>query len=996
MSSPVSHRLRDGGLIDRETSLSFTFDGLDYSAHPGDTLASALLANGVRLMGRSFKYHRPRGVFASGSAEPNALVTVGQGAYRDPNTRATVVEMYDGLHAESQNRFPSLKFDLMAVNGWLSPFLGAGFYYKTFMWPAAFWEKLYEPLIRRAAGLGALSGAPDPDQYEKGYFHCDILVIGAGPAGLMAALTAARSGLRVAIADEDFAPGGELLNRNVAIGGVAGHAWAASIRDELEAMSNVRYLARTTVFGCYDSGTYGLLERVTEHQSSPATHLPRQRLWKAFTRSAILCTGATERPIAFSGNDRPGVMMAGTARGFANRQAVAVGGKVAVFTNNDDGWRAAADLSRSGTTVSALIDVRTHVSEDLTRASAELLGDAEVLLGAKLTRARGGSEIYGVDVVDLAGRSRHLNADAVAVSGGWNPNIQLTCHLGNKPVWRDDITAFGYGEDLPPGMICAGSANGRMSDFGALSDGASAAQRACEALGHSVHQDVPEADDSPTTLTPFWFVEGRPGDTFLDMQNDVTLKDIEQSHLEGFRAAEHVKRYTTLGMATDQGKTANVLALAVSANLTGAPMGQTGTTTARPPYTPVSIAAFAGRSSSENFRPTRHTPSHGWAVEQGAAFVETGMWLRAQWYPRGGETHWRQSVDREVIQTRGSVGICDVTTLGKIDIQGADAARFLDAVYSNMFSTLKVGRARYGLMLREDGFVMDDGTTARLGENHYVMTTTTANAVGVFRHLEFCRQVLWREMDVHLISVTDQWAQFAVAGPQSRALLEKVVDHPESISNEAFPFMGAMSTTVCGGLPARLFRLSFSGELAYEIAVPSRYGDGLVRALMDAGKDYDAVAYGTEALGVMRVEKGHAAGNELNGTTTAADLGLGRMVSKKKDCIGKVMSMREGLTAPDRPTLVGFKPLDPSCSLNAGAHFIGVGRSVEAKNDEGYMTSVCYSPSLESSIGLGFIRHGPQRLGETVIATDLVRDKRVEVEICSPHFIDPQGDRLRG
>lgn len=482
---------------------------------------------------------------------------------------------------------------------------------------------------------------------------------------------------------------------------------------------------------------------------------------------------------------------------------------------------------------------------------------------------------------------------------------------------------------------------------------------------------------------------------WLDLQNDVTVKDVKQSHLEGFRSVEHLKRYSTLGMATDQGKTASVPALAIMAECTGKTIPETGTTIFRPPYSPIPMGSLAGRSRGKDFRPYRMTPSHKWAEENGAVFVETGNWLRAQWFARPGETNWRQSVDREVEMTRGSVGICDVTTLGKIDIQGKDAAEFINRIYTNAFLKLPVGKVRYGLMLREDGIAFDDGTTARMSENHFVMTTTTANAVLAFRRLEFARQCLWPELDVHLISTTDGWAQFAVAGPNSRNLLRKIVDKDHDISNEAFPFMGCGEITICGGTPARLFRISFSGELAYEIAVPTRFGNSLMKVLMEAGEEYDAVPYGTEALGVMRIEKGHAAGNELNGQTTALNLGLGKMVSKKKDCIGNTLSERIELNRDDVVKLVGFRPVDRSEKLSAGSHFINKGETPNTENDQGWMSSVAHSPSLGHSIGLGFIERGDERIGEIVRAIDFVRDKEIEVEIVSPHFIDPEGERLR-
>ncbi|MYF08915.1 MAG: sarcosine oxidase subunit alpha, partial [Rhodospirillaceae bacterium] len=587
--------------------------------------------------------------------------------------------------------------------------------------------------------------------------------------------------------------------------------------------------------------------------------------------------------------------------------------------------------------------------------------------------------------------------DGLAVSGGWNPNVHLTCHHGGKPVWREDIAAFVPGGNLPAGMTVAGAANGNFTTAAALDDGHGAAVAAVGELGYSADAgDSPRASDEATEVSAFWHVRESRGRAWLDHQNDVTVKDVVQAHREGFRSVEHLKRYTTLGMATDQGKTANVAALATMAEQTGRTIAETGTTVFRPPYTPVPIAAFAGRSRGRDFRPTRLTPSHDWAAERGAVFVEAGMWLRAQWFPQPGETHWRQSVDREVLQTRGSVGICDVTTLGKIDIQGRDAAEFLNKVYANGFAKLAVGKVRYGLMLREDGICYDDGTTARLGETHFVMTTTTANAVLVFRNMEFARQCLWPGLDVHLISATEQWAQFAVAGPNSRALLRKIVDPEFDISNEAFPFMACGAVNVCGGTPGRLFRISFSGELAYEIAVPARYGEALMAALMAAGEEFDAVAYGTEALGVMRVEKGHAAGPELIGQTTARMLGMQRMVSKKKDCIGNILSERPGMNREDGLELMGFRPLDRSHDLPSGAHFLATGAEPATANDEGWMTSVAWSPELGHAIGLGFIRNGHARIGETVRAWDGVRGRDVPVEIVSAHFLDPEGERLRG
>ncbi len=991
MSEAQPNRIGTGGLIDRSKPLLFKFDGRAYQGHAGDTLASALLANGVSLVGRSFKYHRPRGILSAGPEEPNALVELRSGARREPNTRATTAELFDGLEAQSQNRWPSLAFDVMGVNNLLSPILGAGFYYKTFMWPASFWEKVYEPIIRRAAGLGRASTLPDPDTYEKAFAHCDVLVIGGGATGLMAALAAGRSGARVILADEDFVVGGRALAERREIDHMPSAEWAKQAVAELANMPEVRLMPRTTVFGAYDGGTYGAVERVNDHLIQPPAHQPRHRGWRIIAKRVILAAGSIERPLVFGDNDRPGIMMAGAVRTYINRFAVAPGERVVVFANNDEAIRTIADITRAGAIVEAVVDPRPQPPAALKQA-ADNVG-ARLIEGV-VTQAHGSRRVQGVDIQGPTG-SQKLDCDLVAMSGGWSPTVHLTSHLGSKPIWNDKLAAFVPG-DVPAGMAVAGAANGTFALNECLANGAAAGLDAAAALGFRRAQiEVPEAEPESTASSTLWRVKSSKGKAFIDLQNDVTADDVALAKREGFGRVEHLKRYTTLGMATDQGKTANLNGLALMAELNAKTIAETGTTVFRPPYTAVSFGALAGHHRGKQTRPTRYTPAHGWAEKQGATFIEAGAWLRASYFPRAGEKDWFDATVREVKAVRSSVGICDVSTLGKIDIQGADAGRFLDLVYTNTFSTLGLGKARYGLMLREDGFVMDDGTTSRLGPEHFLMTTTTVNAGKVMQHLEFCHQVLFPDLDVQMISVSDAWAQFSVAGPKSRTVLQRVIDKQHDISNAAFPYMAAANMTAMGGKPARLFRISFSGELAYEIAVPARFGNAIAEAITAAGAEFGITPYGLEALNVMRIEKGHVTGSELNGQTTARDMGLAKMQSTKKDYIGRIMKERPGLIDPARPTLVGVKPVDRSARLKAGGHFVPKDGPATAEFDQGWVTSCAYSPSLGHWIGLGFLSNGPKRHGEIVRIADPLRGEETAVEVCSPIFYDPDGVRLR-
>ena len=756
-SSDRPGRLGSGGLIERGQALRFTFDGATHSGYAGDTLAAALLGNGVRLVGRSFKYHRPRGILTAGSDEPNALVGLRRGPRQEPNTRATTTELFDGLEARSQNRWPSLVFDAGAVNSLFSPLLAAGFYYKTFMWPAAFWEKVYEPLIRRAAGLGRASDAPDPDTYEKTHAFCDLLVIGGGAAGLAAALAAGGAGARVILCDEDFVPGGRLNSDAREIASRPSQLWARETVTALTAMPNVSVLRRTTVFGVYDGSTYGAIERVADHLSVPAPHQPRQRLWKIVAKRSVLAAGAIERHIVFGGNDRPGVMMASAVRTYLNRFAVAAGRRAAVFTACDDAWTTAFDLAQAGIEIAGVLDTRPVIDPVLVD-KAKRLG-IPVFAAAQVLDTSGRLGLNRISFRDASGLTNALDVDLLAVSGGWNANLAITTHLGSRPEWSEEMASFIPGK-LPPAMTVVGSAAGHFTLSDALREGASAGSEAAEAAGFTATRaPIPQVDDERVGVTPFWHVAGSQAKAFVDFQNDVTRDDVALAAREGFRSVELLKRYTTLGMATDQGKTSNVNGQAIMAELTGRSMAQVGTTMFRPPYTPVAIAAFAGHHRGRQFRPTRLTAGHRWATERGATFVESGQWLRAQWFARPGESDWLTTVNREVRDTRDKVGVCDVSTLGKIDVQGSDSALFLDRIYVNLFSTLPVGKVRYGLMLREDGFVTDDGTCARFAPDHFMMSTTTANAGKVMQHLEHARQVLWPELDVQLVSVTEQWSQ---------------------------------------------------------------------------------------------------------------------------------------------------------------------------------------------------------------------------------------------
>ena len=982
----TAHRLASGGLVDRSVPLDFRFDGRNLTGFSGDTLASALLANDQLLVGRSFKYHRPRGIVTAGASEPNALMTIGKGASSDPNTKATVAELYSGLDARSQNRFPSLKHDFGAINGLLSPFLGAGFYYKTFMWPAAFWEKVYEPIIRKAAGLGRAVLERDPQSYEKCWAHCDLLVVGSGPTGLMAALTAGRAGLRVILADEDFRLGGSLLGETARVNDTSAQDFAETALAELRSLPNVTMMPRTTVFGWYDDNVFGAVERVQKHVASPQAKLPVERLWRIVAKWALLATGAEERPLVFGGNDKPGVMMAGALRTYANRFGVAAGKSVAIFTNGSAGYRTAADLVARGVDITAIIDSRADVSDVAPDG-------VRVIYSASVIDTKGRQRVSGV-VVERSGFEQTIACDAIGMSGGWNPVIHLACQRGARAIWSEDLKTF-LAPDVGNGLVVAGAAAGRYSLGGCLQDGADKAAIIVADLGFSAAAHTAPVVDGEVdpSFTALWYSPGAKAKAFVDFQNDVHVKDIGLALREGFVHVEHAKRYTTNGMATDQGKLSGINATGLLAAMQGISPADVGTTTFRPFYTPVAFGVLAGTSRDEHAAPVRKSPLHGWAQRNGAVFVDSGLWFRPAYFVCGGEKTWRESTDREVRNVRENAGVCDVSTLGKIEIFGPDAAEFLNRLYCNPFLKLPVGKARYGLMLREDGMVCDDGTTSRLSLEHFVMTTTTALAGGVMSHMEYCAQVLSPELKVRFCSSTDQWAQMAIAGPKARLVVQALVE--DDISDVAFPFLAAGIVTLKGGVKARLFRISFSGELAYELAVPAGLGEAVADAIMEEGRAHGICAYGLEALNVLRLEKGHVTHAEFDGRVTPDDAGFGRMVSAQKpDFIGKRLSTRYGLTAADRMQMVGLKPVEADQHIRAGAHLLREGAKPSTLNDQGYVSSACFSPTLGHDIALAFLKSGRERYGERIVVWDKLAGAEVVAEVCHPVFVDPGNVKL--
>ena len=998
--SRQQQRLDDGGQINRLAPINFTFDGKKFIGFEGDTLASALLANGVRLVGRSFKYHRPRGIYSAGIEEPNALVALRSGDRHEPNTRATAIELFPGLEAKSQNRWPNLLLDYLQINNLLSPFLSAGFYYKTFMGLPG-WH-FYEYFIRKAAGMGDGTKFKDPDKYDKKHVHCDILIVGGGPTGISAAVTAGRAGARVILVDNHPKLGGQLNGERYFLDKKPAHHWVERCVEELDGLENVTIATRTSAFGYYDSDVVNAIESVSDHLPEPLDYQCRQRLWQIRAKKVILATGATERPIVFSNNDRPGIMLASAARRYVNQYAVKPGKKAVIFTNNDDGYKTAFDLARSGVEVVAVVDSRKNIPEHFEKELNEK--DIEVIASSVVIDTYGYFGLNSVKIGTLShdGKTIESNpyivsADLLAVSGGWSPNVHLYCHSGGKPVYNDSIEAFVPGE-LSQNGHSAGASRGSFSLTDCLQEGHNIANTMAKALNLEVaEQIIPETNEN--TIVPIealWRVPGK-GKKFVDLQDDVTESDITLAHREGYVSVEHLKRYTTLGMGTDQGKTSNLNGQAIMAQEKSEPIEKIGTTTFRPPYTPIALGPLAGRDIGLSYKHTRRSAMHNWHKQNGAIFVEAGQWLRPQYYLNEMEQPSKENMDkaisREVQTVRTSVGLVDVSTLGKIDIQGKDSAEFLNRVYTNGWTKLPIGKARYGIMLREDGLVFDDGTTSRLDECHYFMTTTTSNAAAVLSHMEYYLQVQWPELDVKVTSVTEQWAAMALAGPKSRNVLSKLLP-TINVDNESFPFMGVREVDI-EGVPARIFRISFSGELSYEINVPADFGEFIWQRILDVGKAYSIRPYGTEAMGIMRIEKGHVAGPELDGRTTATDLGLQKLLSSKKDFIGSKMMHREGLKDENRPRLVGLVPVDKKSRVKSGAILVKDPTLAPPVPKLGHVSSSAYlSPTLGHPISLGFVSGDIIETTKKIWAVSPLHNESHELEITDPVFYDQKSERL--
>ncbi|HJL57760.1 MAG TPA: 2Fe-2S iron-sulfur cluster-binding protein [Alphaproteobacteria bacterium] len=985
-----SQRLDNYGKINREKIFSFTWQNKNYFGYEGDSLASALLANNIKIVGRSFKYHRPRGIMSCGVEESGGLVTIGTADRRDPNVRVTTQELYQGLNSTGQNAFPNVNFDFSGINNYLGRFLAAGFYYKTFMGLPPFeWGKgtsiwmFFEKIIRKAAGMGKASRLPDPDSYEHAHDFCDILIVGSGVAGIAAAKEAANKKLDVILVEQDSLLGGDQLAEDS-----FDHN---DVDNELKTLG-IRVMKRTTAFGLYDNCVAGVLERVTDHIPYGNKDIPRQRFWTIRAKHVIVGSGSLERHIAFNNNDIPGVMTVNASRHYLNRYGVLTGKNIVITTNNDSVYSAAELLSNAGANLTVL-DARADIDLDIKQNK-----NIQIKFGTVPYNINGSREIESLDIAD-ATHSTYKKIDTtpcdqVLMSGGWSPAVHLLSHRGVRPKWNVENLCF-LPVDTNENITMIGSARGIWNKEDCIKSGIAGSLAAMNQLGLSKKDySFPKEGGWQNPIKPLYEVKyNHPrSKSFVDYQHDVTADDVRLAHREGFISVEHLKRYTTLGMANDQGKMGNIIGLSLMADLLDKEIPEVGTTVFRPPYTPVSIGSLAGRNVGKHFRPLRATPMHHWNLDHGAVMIEAGLYQRPWYYPQKNET-LSDAYIREATIVRKSVGICDVTSLGKIAVQGPDATEFLNRIYTNPFAKLPVNKARYGIMLRDDGLVMDDGTSWRISETEYFMTTSTAQAAKVMAWLEELLQTRWTDLKVNVTSVSEQWAAAAISGPRTREVLNQCVEDPSLITNENLPFLGFISTELKGGIPCRIARISFSGELGYEVYTFSDYAHSVMDLLWNSAKKFDGCLYGLEALGALRVEKGHVTGAELDGRVTIDDSGLGRMASTKKSYIGSSMRKRGVLDSEDREKLVGFFPVNKKETFDAGTLVC------EKNNIKGFgigrITSVTHSPELGHWIGIGFIQGGVERWkNKTVIGSDPVRNKQMEIQVVSPHMIDPEGQRM--
>ncbi len=994
-------RIKDKGYINRNKIINFKFNGKSFTGYEGDTLASALLANGIHLVGRSFKYHRPRGFFAAGVDEPNAKLQVNLNGHSEPNVNATEIELVEGITATSQNCWPSVEFDIGAINNLLNKFFPAGFYYKTFMWPKSFWYKVYEPFIRKAAGLGVASVEKDKERYEHKFEYCDLLVTGSGPAGLASAYAAAKSGAKVILAEDKHRFGGSLLLDDVSIDNLSGKDWADKIISELKEMPNVTVKNRSQVFGYYDHNMLVMYERVGDHLEKKSKFTPRQRLWYIRCKEVILSTGSIERPIVFGNNDTPGVMLASGAKEYMKVYGVLVGKKPIIFTNNDSAYETAIEFKNNG---AEPIVIDTRKNQD-----SELINEAKnkginIKFNYAVIKANGYKKVKSAIIGELSEdktsykKTLTIECDCICVSGFWTPSVHLASQSGNKLKFEEKIDAFVPNKSKQ-NEITVGSANGDFTLQNSLNSGFDVGNKVAKRVNNNTKEiniQVPKVTEKKQNIhDKFWcspLTKNIKAKRFVDFQNDVSVSDIEIAIREGYRSIEHVKRYTTLGMATDQGRTSNLNGLQLVSNIENKIIPEVGHTTFRPPFTPITIGTIVGREVGKHFMPTRLTPMHDWHVKNNAVFVDAGAWKRPRYYKLGNET-MIEAANREAKNVRDKVGICDVTTLGKIDVKGPDAAEFLNRVYTNAWMKLPIGKARYGVMLREDGIVMDDGTTTRISDNHYHMTTTTAQAANVLSHLEYYLQIVWPDLNVNVVSTTEQWAGAALAGPKSRDVLAKLFPSLD-VSNEALPFMGYVESNLLG-VPVRIFRISFSGELAYEINIQSDCGMFMWEKMMKEGKEFGIQPYGTEALSTLRIEMGHVAGPELDGRTIPYDVSLEGMVSKKKDFIGKRSLSKLAFNKTDRQKIVGLIPLDRKTSIPEGSHLV-IDKNAKLPNPKlGHVSSSCWSVENNNPFSLAILKDGKNMIGKKLFAVSPLKNKSIEVEVISSHYVDHEGKRVR-